>query len=216
MEIKMKCMQITIFVFVLPLAACGDPIEAAHVNTDGSSSAVDVDTDGETDGSTDDSQPTINEEKSTTPSYVCKDEDGDGFCTKNASGATVDCNDTIDDANGDGLVDGKQFVPNLADICDGLDNDCDGATDENTVVTSMYIDGDGDGFGVGEQVSTCNPAGYAEKAGDCDDEDVDIHPGADDESGDGIDSDCDDETVSVGTVGVVLLTNAVVHSHLLI
>ncbi len=79
------------------------------------------------------------------------DVDMDGF------GAVCDCDDT------EALVN-----DNAAEICDGIDNNCDGIIDEG-------FDQDGDGF------KTCE--------GDCDDLDNTIFPGAI-ELCDGIDNDC--------------------------
>lgn len=61
--------------------------------------------------------------------------------------------------------------PGAAEICDGLDDDCDGATPDDEV----DLDDDG--------VRLC--------AGDCDDHDPARHPGAPEIAGDCLDNDCD-------------------------
>jgi hypothetical protein len=84
----------------------------------------------------------------------------------------------------------------LADeVCDGLDNDCDGDVDEEaTDAQSWFYDGDGDGFG-DEEISTTScsqPTDYVSTDQDCDDSNPDINPNADeicDE--DNVDEDCD-------------------------
>lgn len=58
--------------------------------------------------------------------------------------------------------------------------------------TEWYADADGDGYGSGEAVTGCDePEGYTAAGGDCDDSRADVHPGAGDTAGDGLDADCD-------------------------
>ena len=83
------------------------------------------------------------------------DLDDDGF-----SICEGDCND----ANGD-------THPGAPEICDGEDNNCDGALPE------PEIDFDSDGWSVCE--------------GDCNDEEVAVNPGAEEICDNGIDDDCD-------------------------
>ena len=139
----------------------------------------------------------------------CRDADGDGwgdpdYGTEGCADPTPDCND------GDIYV-----YPGAEELCDGLDNDCDGT------VPNDEVDGDGDGIAVCEgdcddtdahsfpgAPETCDGEdndcdgvlaedeadgdgdGHLGCADDCDDGDEAIHPGAD-EGCDGIDTDCD-------------------------
>jgi len=83
--------------------------------------------------------------------------------------------------------------PDGCETCDGLDNDCDGETDESCG-GPWWLDADLDGFG-NPDVSLCAPSppyGYAENPEDCDDEDGSVYPGAE-EVCDGRDNDCDGE-----------------------
>ncbi len=102
------------------------------------------------------------------------DNDGDGYT------ADVDCDDNNFDVN-----------PGATEVCDGIDNNCDGQIDEG-VTTTYYADTDGDGYGDPDsELQSCGPvAGYVTDNTDCDDSVAEIHPGAI-EICDGIDNNCD-------------------------
>jgi hypothetical protein len=86
------------------------------------------------------------------------------------------------------------IAPNSDEVCDGVDNDCDGETDENTAVDkpTWYLDYDNDGYGnPAFLLEMCNaPSGYVDNSQDCADTDPLIYPTAS-EVCDEIDNDCD-------------------------
>ena len=104
-----------------------------------------------------------------------RDGDGDGFDV-----------DDCDDAN-------PLINPSATEVCDGVDNDCDGLTDED-VEQIYFADTDGDGFGNEQDIQTAceQPSGYVPNANDCDDTNELIFPGAP-EVCDGVDNDCNGE-----------------------
>lgn len=88
-----------------------------------------------------------------------------------------------------------QIHPDAPERCDGQDQDCDGEIDEDAfdALPQTWRDLDGDGYGslpVGPGCPTRRFNAAAEP-GDCDDAEPEVHPGAVDACGDGIDSDCD-------------------------
>ena len=122
------------------------------------------------------------------------DTDGDSF--GDATHSTISCNrpagfvpDNTDCDDSDATVSGG-----AVEVCDGVDNDCDGDVDESdaTDASTWYADTDGDGFGdAGSATTACTqPSGYEANALDCDDADGAVFPGAD-EYCDAVDNDCD-------------------------
>jgi len=79
-------------------------------------------------------------------------------------------------------------------LCDGRDNDCDGATDEG-LTTTFFRDADHDGYGaLTSPVEACAaPDGAVTNALDCDDGDGGVHPGGT-EGCNAKDDDCDGVT----------------------
>ena len=133
------------------------------------------------------------------------DQDGDGHAQIGTDGyATAWLDELVEGAldgrlSSDDCDDESAAVnPDADEVCDGRDNDCNGAIDDGVIdVPMVFHDGDGDGFGdpeTGEESceSFLTP-GFVLDDNDCDDTDAAISPAAT-EVCDGADNDCNGET----------------------
>ena len=90
--------------------------------------------------------------------------------------------------------------PQAAEVCDGVDNNCDGDVDkidDRRLTVAYYLDADSDSWGdTSRKIYMCPasegaPAGYATNKGDCNDKAPTVYPGAYDEPNNGVDENCD-------------------------
>jgi hypothetical protein len=109
-----------------------------------------------------------------------------------------DCDDGDPDVN-----------PGAVEVCNGIDDNCDGDADLDAVdAFDTFYDGDGDGYGAGIAFPSCSTGdGWVDNADDCDDACTDCHPGGvevcdaldQDEDCDGLIDDDDPDVGGAGT-----------------
>ncbi len=169
--------------FVIDLSDCND--NDATINPNNSEICDDIDND--CNGAIDDGLPLF---------VYYADADNDGFgdtnqaisiCQQTAPVTYVSTAGDCDDSN-------PNINPNTNEICDNIDNDCNGAIDDGIPYFTFYNDLDNDGFGdLNDSISVCQntpPASYVANSEDCNDQDERIFPGSKETPDNGIDEDC--------------------------
>jgi large repetitive protein len=173
--------------YVADSSDCDDSDASAYPGAEELCDGVDNDCDGTVDGA-----------GATDVTTWYADSDGDGYgdvgmsqdaCTQ-PSGYVADAGPGLEDCDdADAAVN-----PAATELCNGVDDDCDGSTDEDDAADAgtWYLDGDGDGYGdAGSSTAACSaPSGYVADSSDCDDADAAVNPAAS-ELCDGADNDCD-------------------------
>jgi hypothetical protein len=106
--------------------------------------------------------------------YADSDEDGFGdvssseeACERPDGYVPADAGEDCDDTD-------ASIYPGAPELCDEIDNDCNGVVDDGLVGTTYYADNDGDGWGDPDNSAyLCEEdSGYVENDLDCDDGDV--------------------------------------------
>ncbi len=158
---------------------CNDANAAIHPNATETCNGIDDDCDNQTD------------EGVKITFYA----DADGDTYGNTNSTTLACsapsgyvsnNTDCNDAN-------AAIHPNATEVCNAVDDNCDGQVDEG-VKTTFYADADNDAYGnPNSTTQACSlPSGYVTNSTDCNDANATIHPNAT-ETCNGVDDDCDNQ-----------------------
>ena len=161
---------------------CDDGNDAIHPDADEICDVFDNDCDGEVNNGAIDTL------------VFYQDADGDGYGDESSSMESCEEQDGYVDEGGDCNDEDEEVHPDADEICDEIDNDCDGEIDINAVdAVEFYVDGDGDGYGDAtlSELHCALPEGFSENNTDCNDADITTYPSAP-EICDGLDNDCDE------------------------
>ena len=139
--------------------------------------------------------------------YLDNDHDGygdknnfviDSVAPANYVSDSTDCNDQD-----------SSIHPGAQEICNNVDDDCNGLVDDGITFITYYIDNDHDGYGSSSDpgVSLCQSPGdeYSVNNSDCNDNNSDIHPFAVEQCN-GIDDNCNgivDDNVLAAEINII-------------
>jgi len=164
--------------------------------------------DGNLEGSTTDTEITLANLTATTTYRIIVEIQYNNGCPLASSEVICGTAGVIDD-DGDGVPsdldcddnDSNNF-PGNTEVCDEVDNNCDGRVDEG-VAMLFFIDGDRDGYGDdNNMVTACQqPPDTATQGGDCDDTDPDINPSVMEIPNNTVDENCDGDIVIIDIDG---------------
>lgn len=188
-----------------PGNGCGDTVPDGYVldatdcnDADAAINPLGVET---CDGVDQNCDGSIDEGIATTAWYADADADGWGDMTavdncmmpEGYLATSGDCDDANAAAN-----------PDMVELCNGFDDNCDSEIDEDTASDAgvYYMDADTDGYGDSStMVTSCEaPIDYVIDGTDCDDSDAAVNSAAT-EACNGYDDDCDGDTDEAGATG---------------
>lgn len=163
----------------------------AAVRPDATEQCNDVDDD--CDGAIDDGDESLDR---STASVWYRDDDGDGYGAAEAQACLAPAGHVA--TGGDCDDDEAAVFPGAAEVCNEVDDDCDGDTDDAdagldlSTATAWHTDADADTYGTSiTLVTTCDPpGGTVADDTDCDDTVATVNPGARETCNDA-DDDCD-------------------------
>ena len=121
-----------------------------------------------------------------------RDNDSDGYGMDNATQEACSLPDGFSTEGGDCDDTDATAYPSNTEVCDNIDNDCDGQVDINVIDGStFYADTDQDGYGDAQNtlVTCVQPDGYVTDNTDCDDSSSLVNPNQS-EVCDTLDNDC--------------------------
>jgi gliding motility-associated-like protein len=123
------------------------------------------------------------------PYFLDEDNDGFGVSTNSLSLCQMQVGYSL--LSGDCGPNDSLVFPGAAEICNAMDDDCDGWINEGIPFFLYYLDIDGDGYGQGLADTSCAEIanGFAPMTGDCDETNTSLNPGIT-EVFNNIDDDC--------------------------
>ena len=131
-------------------------------------------------GEDDDCDGEVDEDEALDADVWFEDADGDGYGADDEARAACERPDDPVSRGGDCDDEEDAVHPRAEERCDGVDNDCDGLTDDEdgdlVEPFDWFLDDDGDGYGdASVVVDSCEaPSGYVAEGTDCDDSDASV------------------------------------------